>query len=160
MKAKTVISFTGLGVCRQKGSLEPNSVFQIVQVAYDIARIVSLVVHVNNTFRKWQDHVYRGQKYNVLQQNRGTIAELNQRKSMHQEIKPKSATKYKIYNFHIVKLIDHLNLIVAKLEHHTGGQWLVHGTKHRQENQLQCLKHRCRLSLGENIYNTKWMSIY
>ena len=36
------------------------------------------------------------------------------------------------YNFHIVKLIDHLNLIVAKQDYHTGGKWIVHDTKHPQ----------------------------
>ena len=66
------------------------------------------------------------------------------------------------YNFQIVKLIDHLNLNVAELDHHTGGKWLVHGTKHRKENQLQMPETplSCRLSLGENIYQTKWKSIY
>ena len=59
------------------------------------------------------------------------------------------------YNIHIVKLIDHLNSNVAKLDYHTGGTWLVHGTKHHKENQLQCLKHPCRLYLGENIYQIK-----
>ena len=63
------------------------------------------------------------------------------------------------YKFHIVKLIDHLNLIAAKLDYHAGGKWLIHGTKHHKENQLQCLKHPCRLSPGENIYQTKWKSI-
>ena len=55
------------------------------------------------------------------------------------------------YSFHIVRLIDHLNLNVTKLDNHTGGKWLVHGTKRHKENQLQCLEHPCRLSLGENI---------
>ena len=49
--------------------------------------------------------------------------------------------KYIKYNFHIFKLIDHLNLNVVKQDYNTGGKWLVHGTKHRKENQLQCLKH-------------------
>ena len=56
------------------------------------------------------------------------------------------------FSFHIVRLIDHLNLNVTKLDHHTGGKWLVSGTKGHKENQLQCLKHPCKLSLGENIY--------
>ena len=37
---------------------------------------------------------------------------------------PKSETNMK-YSFHIVRLIDHLNLNVTKLDHHTGGMWLV-----------------------------------
>ena len=40
------------------------------------------------------------------------------------------------YNFYIVKFIDHLNLNVAKPDYHTGGKWLINGTKRRQENQL------------------------
>ena len=63
------------------------------------------------------------------------------------------------YTFHIVRPKDHLNLNVTKLDYHTGGKCLVHGTKRRKENQLQCLKHPCRLSLGENTYQTKWKSI-
>ena len=27
--------------------------------------------------------------------------------------------------------------IHAKIYYHTGGKWLIHGTKHRKENQLQ-----------------------
>ena len=56
------------------------------------------------------------------------------------------------FNIHTVRLIDHLNLNVTKLDHHTGGKWLVYGTKRCKENQLQCLGHPCRLSLSENIY--------
>ena len=59
-------------------------------------------------------------------------------------------------NFQNVKLIDHLNFNNAKLDHHTGGKWLIHGTKHRKDNQLQSLKHPCKLSVGENIYLRKW----
>ena len=29
---------------------------------------------------------------------------------------------------------------------HTGGKWLVHGTKHRKDNQLQNLELPCKLS--------------
>ena len=59
------------------------------------------------------------------------------------------------YIVHFVKLTDHLNVNVAKRVCHTGGKWFVHVTKRRKENLLQCLKHPCRLSLGENVYQTK-----
>ena len=52
------------------------------------------------------------------------------------------------YNFLIAKLIDHLNLNVAKLNYHTGGKLFVHGTKRRKENQLQCL---IILSIPDNV---------
>ena len=33
-----------------------------------------------------------------------------------------------------------------KIDPHTGGKWLIHGTKHRKDNQLQCLELSCRIS--------------
>ena len=82
-------------------------------------------------------------------------------------VKPKGKVCIRKYNpkvqlnikYNIVKRIDHLNLNVAKLDYHTGGKWLVYDTKHRKENPFQCLKHSCKLSLGENIHQTK-KSIY
>ena len=32
-----------------------------------------------------------------------------------------------------------------KVYQHTGGKWLIHGTKHRQDNQLQRLELPCRI---------------
>ena len=33
-----------------------------------------------------------------------------------------------------------------KLDQHTGGKWLIHGTKHHKDNQLQSLEPPCRIS--------------
>ena len=29
---------------------------------------------------------------------------------------------------------------IPKVDQHTGGKWLIHGTKHRKDNQLQSLE--------------------
>ena len=34
----------------------------------------------------------------------------------------------------------HFTLDFQKADRHTGGEWLIHGTKHRKNNQLQSLK--------------------
>ena len=31
----------------------------------------------------------------------------------------------------------HFKLDFQKVDQHTGGRWLIHGTKHRKDNQLQ-----------------------
>ena len=33
-----------------------------------------------------------------------------------------------------------------KMDQHIGGKWLIHGTKHRKDNQLQSLELPCRIS--------------
>ena len=33
-----------------------------------------------------------------------------------------------------------------KVDQHTGGEWLIHGTKHREQNQLQSLDLPCWIS--------------
>ena len=40
----------------------------------------------------------------------------------------------------------HFKLDFQKVDQHTGGKWLNHGTKRRKDNQLQSLKHPCRIS--------------
>ena len=35
---------------------------------------------------------------------------------------------------------------LRKMEQHTGGKWLIHGPKHRMDNQSQSVKHPCRIS--------------
>ena len=40
----------------------------------------------------------------------------------------------------------HFKLDFQKVDQHTGGKWLIHGTKHRKDNQLQSLKLPCRIS--------------
>ena len=32
------------------------------------------------------------------------------------------------------------------VDQHTGGKWLIHGTKRHKDNQLQSLERPCRLS--------------
>ena len=41
---------------------------------------------------------------------------------------------------------DHLKLDFQKVDQHTGGKWLIHGTKHRKHTQLQSLELPCRIS--------------
>ena len=40
----------------------------------------------------------------------------------------------------------HLKLGFLKVDQHTGGKWLIHGTKHRKDNQSQSLELPCRIS--------------
>ena len=40
----------------------------------------------------------------------------------------------------------HLKLDFQKVGQHTGGKWLIHGTKRSKENQLQSTKLSCRKS--------------
>ena len=35
---------------------------------------------------------------------------------------------------------SHFKLDIQKVVQHTGGQWLIHGTKHHKDNQLQSLE--------------------
>ena len=39
-----------------------------------------------------------------------------------------------------------LKLDFQKVDLHTGGKWLIHGTKRRKDNQLQSLELPCRIS--------------
>ena len=40
----------------------------------------------------------------------------------------------------------HLKLDFQKVDQHTGGEWLIHGTKRRKDNQLQ--SHGSMLRIG------------
>ena len=40
----------------------------------------------------------------------------------------------------------HFKLDFQKVDQHTGGKWLIHGTKRRNDNQLQSLELPCRIS--------------
>ena len=40
----------------------------------------------------------------------------------------------------------HSKLDFQKVDKHTGGKWLIHGTKRRKDNQLQSLELPCRIS--------------
>ena len=40
----------------------------------------------------------------------------------------------------------HFKLDLKKVDQRTGGKWLIHGTKHHNDNQLQSLELLCRIS--------------
>ena len=40
----------------------------------------------------------------------------------------------------------HFKLDFQNAKQHTGGKWLIHGTKRRKDNQLQSLERPCRIS--------------
>ena len=40
----------------------------------------------------------------------------------------------------------YFKLNFQKVDQHTGGKWLTHGTKRRKDNQLQSLELPCRIS--------------
>ena len=40
----------------------------------------------------------------------------------------------------------HFKLDFQKVDQHTRGKWLIHGTKCRKDNQLQSLELPCRIS--------------
>ena len=40
----------------------------------------------------------------------------------------------------------HFNLDFQKVAQHTGGKWLIHGTKRRKDNQLQSMELPSRTS--------------
>ena len=40
----------------------------------------------------------------------------------------------------------HFELDFQKVDQHTEGKWLIHGTKRRKDNQLQSLELPCRIS--------------
>ena len=45
----------------------------------------------------------------------------------------------------------YFKLDFQKVDQHTGGKWLIHGTKHRKDNQLQSLELHCRISKGNML---------
>ena len=47
---------------------------------------------------------------------------------------------------HCVKLRNQFKFDFQKVDKHTGGKWLIHGTKHQKDNQLQSLELPCRTS--------------
>ena len=40
----------------------------------------------------------------------------------------------------------HFKLDFQNVDQHTGGKWLIHGTKRRKDNQFQSLELPCRIS--------------
>ena len=41
---------------------------------------------------------------------------------------------------------NHFKLDFQKVDQHTGGKWLIHGTKHYKDNHLKSLELPCRIS--------------
>ena len=56
--------------------------------------------------------------------------------------------KKKTFNFLYVKLTKQLSFSInfQKVNQHTGGKWLIHGTKRHKDNQLQSVELPCRIS--------------
>ena len=49
----------------------------------------------------------------------------------------------------IIQTHYHFKLGFQKVDQHTGGKWVIHGTKYRKDNQLQSLEIPCRKSEGK-----------
>ena len=47
---------------------------------------------------------------------------------------------------HIQTYYHHFQLDFQKVDQHTGDKWLLHGTKHQKDDQLQSLELPCRIS--------------
>ena len=45
----------------------------------------------------------------------------------------------------ILQIRYHFKLDFQEVDQGTGGKWLIHGTKHRRDNQLQSLGLPCRI---------------
>ena len=45
-----------------------------------------------------------------------------------------------------LQIYYHFKLDFQKVDQHTGGKWLIHGTKRRKNNQLQSPELPCRTS--------------
>ena len=103
--------------------------------------------------RKWQDCVYIQCEYKSTKQKikhllREEIGKGKQNIIMWGieicKIYSKIMKKY----HHCVKFTYPLSFQtrIPKVDQHTGGKWLIHGTKHRKDNQLQSLELSCRIS--------------
>ena len=46
-----------------------------------------------------------------------------------------------------LKTYYHFKLDFKKVDQHTGGKWLIYGTKHWKDNQLQSLEHNVWITL-------------
>ena len=45
-----------------------------------------------------------------------------------------------------LQVYGHFNLDFQKVNQHTGYEWLIYGSKHRKDNQMQNLESPCRIS--------------
>ena len=50
-----------------------------------------------------------------------------------------------------LQIYYHFKLDFQKVDQHTGGKWLIHGTKRRRYNQLQSLELPCRMILSPMV---------
>ena len=50
----------------------------------------------------------------------------------------------------------HFKLDFQKVDQHTGGKWLIHGTKRRKDNQLQSLELSCRYNHNVTVGRKAW----
>ena len=55
-------------------------------------------------------------------------------------------TKKLFYLISNLQTYYHFKLDFQKVDQHTGGKWLIHGTKRQNGNQLQSLELPCRIS--------------
>ena len=44
------------------------------------------------------------------------------------------------------KLLLSFKTDFRKVDQHTGGKWLIHGTKHHKDNQSQSPEHPCKIA--------------
>ena len=51
-----------------------------------------------------------------------------------------------IFSMSNLQTYYHFKLDFQKVDQHTGGKWLIHGTKLRKDNRLQRLELPCRIS--------------
>ena len=59
-----------------------------------------------------------------------------------------------IYQFIILQTHYQFKLDFQKVDLHTGGTWLIHGTRNRKDNQLQSMELPCRISWwNRNLQN-------
>ena len=64
----------------------------------------------------------------------------------HYGLKQSKTTK-KLFSFiSNLQTYYHFKLDFQKVDQHTGGKWLIHGTKRRKDNQLQSQELPCRIS--------------
>ena len=55
----------------------------------------------------------------------------------------------------ILQAYYHFKLDFQKVDQHTGGNWLIHGTKRRKDSHLQSLEPPCKYPSRECKHNRK-----
>ena len=64
----------------------------------------------------------------------------------HKDVKQSKTTKTLFFLIANLQTYYHFQLDFQKVDQHTGDKWLIHGTKHRKDNQLQSLELPCKIS--------------